>query len=48
MVGTGMGGPMADYLEKIRPGLGYFTLFAGYGIIFILSTISLRGIKKLS
>ncbi len=48
IVGTGLGGPMADYLEKIRPGLGYFVLFAGFGIIFILSSASLRGIKKIS
>jgi MFS family permease len=48
IVGTGLGGPMADYLEKVRPGLGYFVLFAGFGIIFILSAVSLRGIKKQS
>ncbi len=46
IVGTGLGGPMADYLEKIRPGLGYFVLFAGFALIFFLSTVSLRGIKK--
>ncbi len=48
IVGTGLGGPMADYLEKVRPGLGYFVLFAGFAIIFILSSVSLRGIKKQS
>ncbi len=46
IVGTGLGGPIADYLENVRPGLGYFVLFAGFGIIFFLSTVSLRGIKK--
>jgi len=46
MVGTGIGGPMADYLEKILPGLGYFVLFAGYGVLFVLSTVSIFMIKK--
>ncbi len=46
IVGTGLGGPMADYLEKVRPGLGYFVLFACFAIIFLMSTVSLRGIKE--
>jgi MFS family permease len=46
MVGTGIGGPVADYLEKILPGLGYFVLFAGYAVLFVLSTVSIIGIKK--
>jgi MFS family permease len=46
MVGTGIGGPIADFLEKILPGLGYFTLFAGYGLLFLLSAVSIVYIKK--
>jgi MFS family permease len=46
MVGTGIGGPVADTLEKVQPGLGYFVLFAGYAVLFVLSTVSMIGIKK--
>jgi MFS family permease len=44
MIGSGIGGPVADYLNTIIPGLGYFILFACYGILFLLSAASLRGI----
>jgi MFS family permease len=46
IVGTGIGGPMADYLEKVQPGLGYFVLFASYGVLFVLSAVSMIGIKQ--
>jgi len=46
MIGTGIGGPVADYLEKVLPGLGYFVLFAGYAVLFVLSTVSILGIQK--
>jgi MFS family permease len=46
MIGTGIGGPVADYLDRSLPGLGYFAIFAGYGILFLLSSVSLRGIKE--
>lgn len=45
MVGSGFGGPLADYLNGYRSGLGYFAIFACYGVLFLLSTISLRGIR---
>jgi dipeptide/tripeptide permease len=45
MIGSGMGGPVADYLNAIVPGVGYFVLFACYGIMFLLSTTSLRRIN---
>jgi len=44
MIGAGIGGPVADFLNGISPGLGYFVLFACYGILFILSAISLKGV----
>jgi MFS family permease len=44
MIGTGIGGPMADFLNGYMPGLGYFVLFACYGVLFVLSTVSLRGV----
>ncbi len=46
MIGTGIGGPVADYLNGSVPGLGYFTLFAGYGVLFLLSSASLRWITE--
>jgi MFS family permease len=30
MIGKGIGGPVADYLNGVRPGLGYFGIFAAY------------------
>jgi MFS family permease len=46
MIGKGIGGPVADYLNGFRPGLGYFAIFAAYALLFILSTVSLLGIRK--
>jgi MFS family permease len=46
MIGSGIGGPMADYLNQGMPGLGYFALFAGYGVLFLLSVVSMRGISE--
>jgi MFS family permease len=45
MIGAGMGGPLADYLNAFRPGLGYFAVFGCYGILFALSAISLVKVK---
>ena len=42
MIGAGIGGPVADYLNLSTPGLGYFAIFAAYTILFVLSTVSLR------
>jgi MFS family permease len=46
MIGKGIGGPMADYLNGLRPGSGYFAIFAAYVVLFVLSAVSLRGIRK--
>jgi len=46
MIGKGIGGPMADYLNGLRPGTGYFAIFAAYVVLFVLSAVSLRGIRK--
>jgi MFS family permease len=48
MIGQGIGGPVADYLNRSLPGLGYFVIFAGYGVLFLLSVASLRGIAESS
>jgi MFS family permease len=45
MIGSGIGGPIADYLNARMPGLGYLSIFAGYGVLFLLSTATLRGIR---
>ncbi len=45
MIGAGIGGPMADYLDRFLPGLGYFIVFGCYGVLFIFSIISLKKIR---
>jgi MFS family permease len=42
MIGAGIGGPVADYLNLGTPGLGYFAIFAAYAVLFALSTVSLQ------
>ncbi len=46
MIGTGIGGPVLDYLNKARPGLGYMVIFGGYALLFLLSVASLRGVPE--
>lgn len=46
MIGAGIGGPVADYLNVRLPGLGYFVIFGGYGVLFLLSVVSLRGVAE--
>lgn len=46
VVGAGIGGPLADYLNGYRPGLGYFVVFGCYGLLFLLSAVSLIGVRS--
>ena len=46
MIGSGIGGPVADYLNLSTPGLGYFAIFAAYVVLFVLSSVSLRFIRE--
>jgi MFS family permease len=46
IIGAGIGGLMADYLNGIRPGLGYFAVYASYAVLFALSAVSLIGVRK--
>ncbi len=46
MIGKGIGGPIADYLNTYSPGLGYFAIFASYAVMFALSAVSLVWVKK--
>jgi len=45
MIGAGIGGPVADLINRYRPGMGYFVIFAGYALLFALSTVSLLGVR---
>jgi MFS family permease len=46
IVGAGIGGPMADFFNQARPGLGYVVIFAIYGALFLLSSVVMRGVKE--
>lgn len=46
MIGSGIGGLLADSLNAAAPGLGYFTIFAGYMLLFLGSAACLLGIKQ--
>jgi MFS family permease len=46
MIGSGIGGPMADLINRYQLGLGYYVIFACYALFFLLSTLSLRGIRS--
>lgn len=44
MIGSGIGGPLADLLNAQLAGLGYFVIFSAYLILFLLSGLSLAGV----
>lgn len=46
MIGAGIGGPVADELNKYQPGLGYLVIFSGYAILFLLSAVTLLKIRE--
>jgi hypothetical protein len=39
MIGSGLGGPVADFLNGSYPGLGYFAIFSAYAVLFIFSSL---------
>jgi Na+/melibiose symporter-like transporter len=41
IVGAGIGGPLADFINRLEPGLGYLVIFALYGGLFLLSAVVL-------
>ena len=45
IVGTGIGGPMADFFNALRPGLGYTVILAVYAMLFLLSVATLARVK---
>ncbi len=46
IVGVGIGGPLADFCNALRPGLGYSVAFALYGVLFLLSAAALTRIRE--
>jgi MFS family permease len=49
IIGAGIGGLVADYINHYYMGLGYFAVFAAYAVLFALSTVTLlpmRAVKK--
>ena len=46
IVGAGIGGPVADFCNALRPGLGYSVVFSLYGVLFLLSAATLKRIKE--
>lgn len=46
IVGAGIGGPMADFFNNLQPGLGYIVIFAIYGLLFILSVLTLTKVNR--
>jgi MFS family permease len=45
VVGAGIGGPMADFFNASQRGLGYLVIFAIYGALFVLSSVTLLKVK---
>lgn len=41
IVGAGIGGPIADFFNLLKPGLGYLVIFAIYGALFLISVVTL-------
>lgn len=41
IVGAGIGGPMADFFNAYSTGLGWLVIFGIYGVLFLLSSITL-------
>jgi len=45
IVGAGIGGPMADFFNALKPGLGYLVIFAIYGALFLISVATLTKVN---
>jgi MFS-type transporter involved in bile tolerance (Atg22 family) len=45
VVGAGIGGPMADFFNAYRSGLGYLVIFAIYAALFVLSALTLAKVR---
>jgi MFS family permease len=45
IIGAGIGGLVADYINLNFMGLGYFAVFAAYALLFAMSTVTLLGMR---
>jgi MFS family permease len=45
IVGAGIGGPLADFFNAVKPGLGYLVIFGLYGALFLLSSLALTQVR---
>jgi MFS family permease len=45
VVGAGIGGPLADFFNAYQRGLGYLVIFAIYAALFLLSSVTLIGVR---
>lgn len=45
IVGAGIGGPMADFFNAYQKGLGYVVIFAIYGVLCLLSVVTLLKVR---
>lgn len=45
IVGAGIGGPMADFFNRLQPGLGYLVIFAIYAALFLMSSVVLLRVR---
>ncbi len=48
IIGAGIGGLVADYINHYYMGLGYFAIFAAYAVLFALSTVTLVGMRQVN
>jgi len=46
IIGAGIGGLVADYINHYYMGLGYFAIFAAYAVLFALSAVTLLGLRE--
>jgi MFS family permease len=46
IIGAGIGGLVADYINHYYMGLGYFAVFAAYAVLFALSAVTLLGMRE--
>jgi MFS family permease len=46
IVGVGIGGPLADFFNALKPGLGYSVIMALYGVLFLLSVVALARVHE--
>jgi MFS family permease len=48
IIGAGIGGLVADYINHYYMGLGYFAVFAAYAVLFALSAVTLLGMREVN